>query len=80
MTNAYTNILTNMPLWHTLCMAFNKTFLLQHQQFVVFICNPHRLLYENSCDDLWLVGGGNLPLEKYEFVNWDDEITNIWEN
>ena len=27
----------------------------------------------------WLVGQGH-PSEKYEFVNWDDEIPNIWEN
>ena len=27
----------------------------------------------------WLVVGLN-PSEKYEFVNWDDEIPNIWEN
>ena len=26
-----------------------------------------------------LVGGLN-PSEKYEFVNWDDEIPNIWKN
>ena len=26
-----------------------------------------------------LVGGLN-PSEKYEFVNWDDELPNIWEN
>ena len=26
-----------------------------------------------------LVGGFN-PSEKYEFVNWDDDILNIWEN
>ena len=39
-------------------------------------------------DNLWiiygwsifLVGGLNLPLWKYEFVNWDDDIPNIWEN
>ena len=28
---------------------------------------------------LWLVGGLNPP-EKYEFVNWDDDIPNIWDN
>ena len=28
---------------------------------------------------IWLVGQGH-PSEKYEFVNWDDEIPNIWEN
>ena len=27
----------------------------------------------------WLVGQGH-PSEKYEFVNWDDDIPNIWEN
>ena len=27
----------------------------------------------------WLVGQGH-PSEKYDFVNWDDEIPNIWEN
>ena len=27
----------------------------------------------------FLVGGLN-PSEKYEFVNWDDEILNIWKN
>ena len=26
----------------------------------------------------WLVGRGH-PSEKYEFVNWDDEIPSIWE-
>ena len=26
---------------------------------------------------IWLVGH---PSEQYEFVNWDDEIPNIWEN
>ena len=31
------------------------------------------------CWKLFLVGGLN-PSEKYEFVNWDDEIPNIWEN
>ena len=30
-------------------------------------------------DDFILVGGFN-PSEKYEFVNWDDDIPNIWEN
>ena len=28
---------------------------------------------------IMLVGGLN-PSEKYEFVNWDDDIPNIWEN
>ena len=27
-----------------------------------------------------LVGGWAYPAEKYEFVNWDDEIPNIWKN
>ena len=27
-----------------------------------------------------LVGGWATPLKNYEFVNWDDEIPNIWEN
>ena len=27
----------------------------------------------------WLVGQGH-PSEKYEFVNWDGEIPNVWEN
>ena len=27
----------------------------------------------------FLVGGFN-PSEKYEFVNWDDELPNIWQN
>ena len=26
------------------------------------------------------VGGFCYPSEKYEFVNWDDDIPNIWEN
>ena len=30
-----------------------------------------------TCCDL---GGGFKSSEKYEFVNWDDEIHNIWEN
>ena len=29
--------------------------------------------------DTILVGGLN-PSEKYEFVSWDDDIPNIWEN
>ena len=30
---------------------------------------------------LWLTGWWfSHPSEKYEFVNWDDEIPNIWEN
>ena len=28
---------------------------------------------------IYLVGGLN-PCEKYEFVSWDDDIPNIWEN
>jgi hypothetical protein len=24
--------------------------------------------------------GGFSPSEKYEFVNWDDELPNIWKN
>ena len=32
-----------------------------------------------NISQLYLVGGFN-PSEKYEFVNWDDEIPNIWEN
>ena len=27
-----------------------------------------------------MVGGWAHPSEKYEFVNWDDDITNIWKN
>ena len=27
-----------------------------------------------------LVGGWAYPSEKYEFVSWDDEIPNIWNN
>ena len=27
-----------------------------------------------------LVGGWTNPSEKYEFVNWDDDIPNIWKN
>ena len=27
-----------------------------------------------------LVGGYTYPSEKYDFVNWDDEIPNIWKN
>ena len=30
-------------------------------------------------EESWLVGGFS-PSEKYEFVNWDDDIPNIWEN
>ena len=30
--------------------------------------------------NLLLVGGWAYPSEKHEFVNWDDEIPNIWEN
>jgi len=26
----------------------------------------------------WLVGGIPTPLKKYEFVSWDDDISNIW--
>ena len=29
--------------------------------------------------NIWLVGQGH-PSEKYEFVTWDDEIPNMWEN
>ena len=25
-------------------------------------------------------GWGFTPSEKYEFVNWDDDIPNVWEN
>ena len=28
----------------------------------------------------WLVVFGKNPSEKYDFVNWDDEIPKIWEN
>ena len=35
-------------------------------------------------DNLWLIYGSGwwytYPSEKYEFVNWDDDIPNIWEN
>ena len=27
-----------------------------------------------------LVGGYTYPSEKYEFVNWDVDIPNIWKN
>ena len=27
-----------------------------------------------------LLGGFNLPPEKYELVSWDDDIPNIWKN
>ena len=36
-----------------------------------------------SSDDegnLPLVDGWAYPSEKYEFVSWDDDIPNIWEN
>ena len=29
---------------------------------------------------IWSLVGAFNPSEKYEFVNWDDEIPNIWEN
>ena len=34
-------------------------------------------------DNLWIIYGygwwlNPTPLKKYEFVNWDDEITKIW--
>ena len=31
------------------------------------------------CISIHLVGGFN-PSEKYEFVNWDDDIPNLWKN
>ena len=36
-------------------------------------------------DNLWIIYHNWLvvlynPSEKYELVNWDDEISNIWEN
>ena len=30
--------------------------------------------------ELELVGGWTNPSEKYEFVNWDDDIPKIWKN
>ena len=41
-----------------------------------WILQPNQFV--DSCDDL-LVGGFKSS-EKYEFVNWDDDIPNIWEN
>ena len=35
-------------------------------------------------DNLWIIYESswwlNKPSEKYEFVNWDDELPNIWKN
>ena len=35
-------------------------------------------------DNLWIIYGSgwwySYPSEKYEFVNWDDDIPNIWKN
>ena len=35
-------------------------------------------------DNLWIIYGSGwwytYPTEKYEFVNWDDDIPNIWKN
>ena len=35
-------------------------------------------------DNLWIIYGSGWwytnPSETYEFVNWDDDIPNIWEN
>ena len=29
---------------------------------------------------MYQVGAIPIPSEKYDFVNWDDDILNIWEN
>ena len=39
----------------------------------------HGFLGSLQVESAILVGGFN-PSEKYEFVNWDDEISNIWTN
>ena len=36
----------------------------------------HREVFLKLGYNIWLVGGLN-PCEKYEFVNWDDDIPNI---
>jgi hypothetical protein len=42
---------------------------------------PHSIGEFESVPQAQLVGGFNLPLWKMmEFVSWDDEIPNIWEN
>ena len=47
----------------------------------------HPFSWENPFETIQLLGysihflvGGLNPSEKYDFVNWDDEIPNIWEN
>ena len=42
-------------------------------------CEPvrHNMLYLLNSPSGWWLGH---PSEKYEFVNWDDEIPNIWEH
>ena len=41
------------------------------------------MVYNSKNDGSWaiyLVGGSVYPSEKYDLVNWDDDIPNIWKN
>ena len=45
----------------------------------ISLVTVHGIFIKAGIDQNWLVVFRH-PSEKYEFVNWDDDIPNIWEN